>query len=143
MTFLTLLMTTLACTATNGGSAEVTISTIAKGSYGAAEKREALLATSQADYRRIWRDVIGEGEGAPPDADFDSGVVLFLLAGTRSSGGWSVEPEAVTVESDGTAAIRATIERPKGGSMVTQALTSPYAVVFVRDRRVRKVLWPE
>jgi hypothetical protein len=70
-------------------------------------------------------------------------VVVFLLAGTRTSGGWSVEPAAVSVESDGTAVVVAKIKGPPAGSMVTQALTSPYAVVHVADRNVRKVRWAE
>lgn len=117
----------------------VEMSTIARGAYAATDSRTAVVATSRDEYRRLWQQLIGEGEVA--EADFTRGVVVFLLAGSRSSGGWSIEPQAVTVEGGDTAVIVAKIKGPPPGSMVTQALTSPYAVVLVRDPKARKVRW--
>lgn len=119
------------------------MSTIAHGSYATAESRTAELATTDAEYRRLWRERIEESEGRPTDVDFSDGVVVFLFAGSRSTGGWSVEPQSVKVEEDGTAIITARVQGPKTGGMVTQALTSPFAVVLIRDRQVRKVRWAE
>jgi len=121
----------------------VEISTLAQGSYATTESRGAHLATSADELARLWKEQIGDSEGAVPSPDFSKGVVVLLLAGMKSSGGWSVEPQGVTVESDGTAVIVATVKGPPAGSMVTQALTSPYAVVFVSDRSVEKVRWSE
>lgn len=115
--------------------------TIARGSYAATDSRTAVVARSREEYQRLWQQLIGGGEGEAAEADFNTGVVVFLLAGSRSTGGWSVEPQSVTVEDDGTAVIVARIKGPPPGSMVTQALTSPYAVVLVRDPKVRKVRW--
>ncbi len=137
------LMLTAGCAAAKSGGETVEMSTIASGSYAVSEAKTAVVALSEADYQRMWKELIGSGEAAAPDADFATGTVLFLFAGTRTTGGWSVEPSAVTMETGGTAVIVAKIKGPPAGSMVTQALTSPYAVVFVRDRNVKKVRWAE
>lgn len=138
----TAMLLTAACTASKG-SDSVEMSTIAQGSYATAESRAAVLATSGEEFTRLWKEQIGDSEGAPAQPDFATGVAVFLMGGMHSSGGWSVEPQSVTVESDGTAVIVAALKGPPAGSMVTQALTSPYAVVFVRDPGVKKVRWSE
>ena len=47
------------------------------------------------------------------------------------------------MEWDGTAVIHANVEGPPGGSIVTQALTSPYAVVLVQNAKPKRVRWDE
>lgn len=139
--FLGILALTVNCTASRSGSESVEMSTIARGSYAAVDTRSAVVATSSEEVRRLWQELIGGGEEQAAEVDFSTGAVVFLLAGSRPTGGWSIEPEAVSVESDGTAVIVAKIKGPPAGAMVTQALTSPYAVVFVRDPNVKKVRW--
>lgn len=118
----------------------VEMQTIAQGAYGSDQpERKAVLATSEAEYRRLWESLIGEGE--IPDADFDKGVVVFLLAGMRNTGGWSVKPESARVEDDGTAVIEAKVQGPPPGAITTQAITYPYAVVAIHSRDVKKVQW--
>lgn len=119
------------------------MSVIARGGYATAESRTAVVATSAADYRRLWSQWIGSGENAPPSVDLENGSVVFLLAGTRNSGGWSIEPQAVSVNADGVAEIVAPVKGPGAGAIVTQALTSPYAVLLIRERGVKSVRWAE
>lgn len=121
--------------------AEIEMRTIASGGYARDDSgRQAVLASSADQYRRLWAEKIGDGPA--PEADFSKGVAVFLLAGSRPTGGWSIVPEGVDVE-DGKAVIRARIQGPGRGSIVTQALTSPYAVVFLNSREVEGVQWPE
>ena len=117
------------------------MTTIAEGSYGREESgREAVLVASAEEFARVWSEKIGREP--MPSPDFSNGVAVFLFAGTRNTGGWSVVPESVEI--DGTTAIvHATIQGPGGGSIVTQALTSPYAVVFLTNRDVKSVQWPQ
>ncbi len=117
------------------------MTTIAEGSYAREQSsREALLVASAADFERVWAERIGREP--MPSPDFSKGVAVLLFAGTRNTGGWSVVPESVEV--DGTTAIvHATIQGPRGGGIVTQALTSPYAVVFLTNRDVKTVQWPQ
>ena len=131
-----------ACTAANttANATNVKITTIAHGGYAQESERRAVLATNDADYRRQWASLIGDGE--IPNVDFDDGVVVFLLAGMRNTGGWSVQPQSARIE-DGTAIIDAKVQGPKPGGMVTQAITYPYAVIVIHDSDVKKVHWPE
>ncbi len=118
----------------------VEMQTIAQGAYGADQpERKAVLATSDADYRKQWESLIGEGDA--PKVDFEKSVVVFLLAGMRTTGGWSVKPESARVEEDGTAVIEAKVQGPPPGGITTQAITYPYAVVAIHSRDVRKVQW--
>ena len=119
----------------------VEMQTIAKGGYAVDEstERKTVLATTDADYRKQWAALIGEGE--IPAVDFEKSVVVFLLAGMRNTGGWSVQPVSARVEEDGTAVIDATVQGPKPGGIATQALTYPYAVVAIHSRDVKKATW--
>ncbi len=121
--------------------AVASLETLAAGPYAKDDRgRQAVLATTESEYRRLWSEKIGDA--AAPPADFTKGVAVFLLSGSRPTGGWSVVPESVEVTGD-KAVIRAKIEGPGAGAIVTQALTSPYAVVFVNAREVTTVEWPE
>ena len=116
----------------------VEIRTLATGGYAIDEERKAVLATSHAEYQKQWQALIGEGSLVP--ADFDQSVVVFLLAGMRNTGGWSIAPESARVEGD-TVVMTAKIEGPPPGAITTQAITYPYAVVAVHARDVKNVRW--
>lgn len=133
---------TSACSAARGGvEDEVTMTTLGQGGYAASRgERTAVLATTDDEYQRLWPQLIG-GAQAPPAVDFSSNVVVFLLAGPRNTGGWSIEPKAVAVEGD-TAVIDAPVQGPPPDAMVTQAFTYPWAAVAVKSRAVRNVRWP-
>ena len=118
----------------------VELQTLASGGYARDDsRRQALLVKTEDEYRRLWAEKIGRDPA--PAADFGKGVVVFLLAGSRATGGYAVVPESVDV-SGGSAVVHARVERPGGRAIVTQALTSPYAVVFVNSRAVESVQWP-
>lgn len=131
------LVAALACTSAKVAT-PVEMQTIARGGYAAAEARQAVLATSDADYRRQWQALIGEG--AAPAVDFDAHVVVFLMGGMRNTGGWTVEPVSARVEGD-TAIIDAKVQGPPAGGITTQAITYPYAVITLNQRGVTKVRW--
>lgn len=131
-----IVMLALACTAAQRVDGPVKMTVVAHGAYAQdTSGRKAVLAKTDAEYRRLWSELIGEGE--PPKAD---APVVFLLAGQRNTGGWSVEPAGVTME-NGTAVIEAHINAPLPRSIVTQALTSPYAVIMVHSPDVKSVRW--
>jgi hypothetical protein len=119
----------------------VELQTIASGGYARDDSgRQAVLVKTEDEYRRLWAEKIGSEPA--PEADFGKGVVVLLLAGSRSTGGYAVVPESVDV-SGGSAVIHAPVQRPGRGAIVTQALTSPYAVVFINSRDLESVQWPE
>ncbi len=114
--------------------------TISSGAYAAAkpEAPRAVAATDEAAYRTLWPQLIGGG--APPAADFATEAVVFLLAGAKPTGGWSVVPRGAAVEGD-TLVVDAAIQGPPPDAMVTQAFTSPYAVIAVKTRDFTDVRW--
>jgi hypothetical protein len=136
------MMLGVACTAAKGGSRTVEFTTIASGAYAASDAKKAVVATSDAEYQRLWTELIGTNETAPP-ADLAAGTVIFLLAGSRPTGGYTVVVESVSVDGDGVAVVLAPVNAPRPRGMVTQALTSPYAVAFVRDRGIKTARWDE
>ena len=138
---LAIALLTLGCAARTGVTSTVKLSTIATGSYAADDTgRKAVLVTGESDYARRWQELIGSAPA--PKADFSTGVVVFLLAGSRRTGGFAVVPGSVEVATDGRATVHARIDEPGSGAMVTQALTSPYAVVHVSSRSITSVEWP-
>lgn len=134
------LAATLGCTAAKGVDGPVTITTLAHGGYAAdSSGRKAVLAKNAAEYQRLWKELIADGDA--PEVHLEGKAAVFLLAGQRSTGGWSIEPESVTIEDDGTAVVVARINAPLPRSVVTQALTSPWAIALVHSDRVKKVRW--
>ena len=90
---------------------------IEKGAYGTTETPNAAVTVTP-----------GETES-----------VIRLDLGMRPTGGWSIEP--LEVSSDGgVVVVKAKVNGPAAGSIVTQALTSPYAVIGV-NARVTAARW--
>lgn len=105
---------------------------------GSATAARAAVASSDGEYRRLWRELIAQSD--PPAIDFSAESVVFLLLGQKSTGGWGIEVEAV--ETSGTeAAVRSNIVRPEPGGIVTMAFTAPFAVVAVREPGLRSARW--
>jgi len=80
------------------------------------------------------------GGGEMPNVDFSREAVVFLFAGTRNTGGYSVEPQSATLEGE-TLIVDATVKGPPRDAIVTQVITSPYAVVTVDVRKFGDVQW--
>jgi hypothetical protein len=69
----------------------------------------------------------------------DSESVIRLDLGRRMTGGWSIEPLAVSSDG-GVLVVKTKIHGPAAGSIVTQALTSPYLMIGV-NARVTAARW--
>lgn len=113
---------------------------ISSGGYAAAEPDapKAIAIRQAADYERVWQQVIGGGER--PKVDFASESVVILLAGLKPTGGYSVEARAAHQEGR-TLVVDAAVKGPPPDAIVTQALTSPFAVIAVRAREFDDVRW--
>src|SRR6185503_2511576 len=120
----------LTCATAAGGPVE--LRTISRGPYAAAkpDQVQAVAAADEESYRRFW-PLIGVGEA--PAVDFATESVVFLLAGSKPTGGWSVEARGAKVEGE-TLVIDAVIKPPPPDAIVTQAFTSPYAVITVKTK---------
>lgn len=116
---------------------------VRSGSYAAAasatpgtgsEASIAVAATPER-YRQLWREHV-DPVSTPPPVDFSRESAVILLLGQRSTGGWGIEPESVTVSGDA-AEVRARIVRPEPGGIVTMAFSAPFAVIAVDSPRLR------
>lgn len=129
----------------SNAAASMKLRTILKGGYGrnaadGSAGREAVVrvAVDEETFRRIWQSHINADE--IPAVDFKRESVVFLLLGSRSTGGFDIVPADVTV-TGGVATINAPVTAPASDSIVTMALTSPYAVVAVPMPGLRSAEW--
>ena len=114
--------------------------TIGRGTNAVAKSQQpqAIAAADAASYQGLWPSTAGGGE--PPAVDFASESVVFLLAGERPTGGWSVEPRSAAIEGD-VLVVDAAIQGPAPDAFVTEALTYPYAVIAVKTKSFKDVRW--
>ena len=123
---------------TNGGT---TMRNVSSGVMAArrGDAPEAFAAHDQATYERMWREYAGSG--TPPAVAFPNEAAVFLLAGMRPTGGHSIVPKSVSRE--GTAlVVDAAVSAPDASTIVTQALTYPWAVIAVSPGDFETVSWP-
>ena len=112
---------------------------LGKGSYGreGTDQPAVFIATSDAEFGDLWRRYIRD---TPPLVDFSRESAVFLLLGNRSTGGYSIDPQAVgIVEKE--VRIEAPVTSPGRESIVTMALTAPFAVVAVPRSGVVTAVW--
>lgn len=131
-------------TATTGTTANATMNTtmrtLATGSYAAVqpESPQAIAITSEGDYARVWGQTVG-GNAPRPPIDFTRESVVILLAGSKPSGGYSIEPRGARLDGN-VLVVDAQIKSPPPDAVVTMALTSPWAAVAV-DAKFDAVRW--
>ncbi|HET7710697.1 MAG TPA: protease complex subunit PrcB family protein [Thermoanaerobaculia bacterium] len=121
-------------------AAPVTFRTIHQGAYATvgADMPGLVLVTDQETYRTVWKTNVGEG--TPPPVDFSRESVVFLFGGQRPTGGFSVEPLSTAVAGD-EVTIDVEVHAPAPHSMVTQAITSPFAVIAVPSPILNSARW--
>ena len=128
----------IATTCAAGGGSDVKVQTIANGSHAKATATGATLALDAKAYAARWQELIGRGEA--PSVDFAKEAAVFLLAGSKPTGGYSIEVRGAYVEGD-TLIVDASVKSPPPDAIVTQAFTSPYVVIAVDRRDVKDVRW--
>ncbi len=100
--------------------------------------RQIILAPTAESYAGLWTSMVGEGD-APP-VDFEREAVVFIMAGQRPTGGYSVAVKSI-VREDNTLVIDAPVTPPPPDAMTIQVLTSPYTVIAVDKVDVSRVHW--
>ena len=92
---------------------------------------EQLVLRDPAAWQAAWSR-LHEGMVAPPlpAVDFTREMVVLLALGERSSGGYQIRFDGITV-AGANATVRFTITEPGTGCMTTQAMTAPVDIVRV------------
>ena len=99
--------------------------------FYASRKEAGIVVAEGADaLERLYKEDISSAKRPPVMVDFDRCVVVAIFAGERSSGGYRLEITGARYENK-ELNLRYRLHVPKPGSMVTQALTSPYAVILL------------
>ena len=128
------------CTAAGATQPKATFRQLKGGGFAASSSAspQVVLAHDADAYLRIWNVLIGAG--VPPDVDFARETAVFLLDRQRPTGGYSLEPRSVAVEGD-TAVVKVTTHAPKRGSMTSQVLTTPFAVIALSRTGIGAARW--
>lgn len=100
--------------------------------------QQVILAPTADSYARLWSSLVGEGNA--PAVNFEREAVLFIMAGQRPTGGYSIAVKNIAQEGD-TLIVDAPVNAPPADSMVIQVLTSPFAVVAIDRVDVGRVHW--
>ena len=74
----------------------------------------------------------------PPDIEFGTHVVLVAFLGTRSTGGHRTGFGAIVVEGD-VARVAVVEQSPPADALLTQAMTTPYAIATLARANLRTV----
>ena len=94
------------------------------------------VAATADQFEPLWREHIRQ---SPSGVTLGGRVAAFLLMPPQSSGGYSIQVHGVTVTGT-TASIDGELIEPAPGSMNTQAITAPYAVIAL-PAHVRTIEW--
>lgn len=119
-----------------------------QGAYGKAATRDVTapgaetpkveLAATPARYQELWNTHIGD---TIPEVDFSRESVIFLLLGTKPTGGYAVQPQAVRLTNSQDVRVEAAVASPSRNSAVTMAFTAPFAVIAVATPQLRSAEW--
>jgi len=96
----------------------------------------AVLAVSKKSFDQyVWPLATGNRlpRPKPPLVDFDHQSVAAFFWGLKRSGGYTIEVSNVELNGD-LLEIHLYLKRPGAGSIVTQALTSPYVLIAVEGK---------
>jgi len=111
----------------------LTFKILQAGSYAKQDMSSpAMIVAQDANtLRNLWNS------GQPPVIDFKKQTVVFLYAGEKTTGGFSIKVKSVKKHGKETL-IDAPIEGPPAGGMVTQAITHPFTVIAIpKSTRVK------
>jgi hypothetical protein len=113
----------------------VTFKTLDRGGQSGIEEAREAVARSAAEWTALWSAHSG---GRPrPAVDFTKSMVVAVFAGTRPTGGHSVD--ITKIARDGGALVVTWRERTPGADeIVTQVITMPYHIVSI-DRAAAEV----
>ena len=118
----------------------LTFRTLQAGSYASQSLTapHLIVAPDAVTFRNAWNIYVHQGE--PPAINFKKETAVFLFAGRKNTGGYSIEVKSVKTSRRQTV-IDAAIKPPPPDSLTTQVLTSPFLVIAIAKPNVKSVRW--
>jgi len=103
------------------------------------------LITSRIDFESYWTRLTGE-RSVPNDIDWSRDMVVAIHLGRRMTGGFGIQVVSVDLTRPGEVTVNWAERKPLAGTIASQAITSPYALVRiprgVGEVKVNQVLTP-
>ena len=96
----------------------------------------AVLAVTEKTFRqKVWPLAAGRRvpQPAPPAIDFRRDSVVAFFWGTKPTGGYALKVLRVSLKDD-VLVVQLKLIQPKPGSLVTQAITSPYLLLRIQGK---------
>jgi len=112
----------------------VNVDQIDQGQYGDIVEGTQRVLRDEEAYAAFWERLHAARSSVPerPSVDFEKKVVVAIVLGRRSTGGYGVEIDEVLASDDGGEMQVSFAETvPGDGCFVTQVLTSPYVLATV------------
>ena len=105
---------------------------IAKGAFSGYQQPAHLVITNETQWAEVWKKhSVQEKPARPlPKVDFEKETVLFIAAGQKTTGGYSVEISRVA-DIAGQTAVFLKTRTPKPGGIQLQSLTAPFHIVAI------------
>lgn len=96
------------------------------------DQQEFVLVTDVGQLVNLWNRAYGSQLQVPvvPDVDLSRETVLAAFAGQKSSGGYGISVQGVSVDS-GDLYVDLALTSPQAGAITTQAVTSPWVMIRV------------
>jgi hypothetical protein len=118
----------------------LTFRTLQAGSYASQSLTvpQLIVARDAITLHNAWNAYVRQDE--PPAIDFKKETAVFLFAGRKNTGGYSIEVKSVKT-SGKQIVIDAAIKPPPPDSLSTQVFTSPFIVIAIEKPNVTSVRW--
>lgn len=123
-------------------SADEPMRVVVQGNQSGIQKPAREIVQSQEAWEKLWkshRSNIKGGDAAPPKVDWTKEMVVAVFMGARPTGGYAVRVQGVAAEK-GKLVVTVAERKPGPNDIVTQAFTSPFAMVAVA-RSDKPVEW--
>lgn len=112
----------------------VNVDQIDRGQYGDIVEGTQTVLRDEETYASFWERLHADRGSVPdrPNVDFEEEIVVAIVLGQRSTGGYGVEiGEVLASDGGGQIQVQFTETMPGNNCVVTQALTSPYVLATV------------
>jgi hypothetical protein len=118
--------------------------TIAKESYSGANKKENLVITNEKAWEEFWNKIYSTQFPKPkaPDIDFKKEILIGVLAGEFSTGGYSIEVIEIQ-QANEKINVKVKSKSPGPRCGVTSALTQPIHLVKMGKPDYKEIVFTE
>ncbi len=100
------------------------------GTFSGIRELKKVVIRDQKAFEELWKQHQPQGGTPLPSVDFKNCDVVAVFAGSKTTGGYTVEIGPIERKGK-SAAVHAAITKPGPGSMTIQAFTYPFAMVGV------------